>query len=330
MHAGNDATMASDDAVGAARLAIRDEIVQALGGITERDRFLLRLARRITDEAGSSGSAIYLRATPGSDFVLRASTLPATEPIPPRIGPDRSNVREDIIAFASGDTNLRLDVLTADLVDGGEVIGLLALFSWTEDSFTAHDLNVLHGVAEEIGPSVAVAEHHHLVKQASVTDLATGAYTSWYFAQRFDQELARAQRTQSPVTVVLASVLDFENVQHSLGYSAADGLLRDLATEFSGLLRVFDVVAMRSRSDFAILLPDTGITDAETVVSRAQRRSSRVIERMKDAHPDLLVHVVTGAAAFPDDGDRVATIMLAAEHRLTERETNLRRDSEPA
>lgn len=324
MHAGNDA-VEHPNAAGAARMALRTEIAKSIEGITERDHFLQRLARKVVEETRSSGAALYIRSLPGGDFVLRTSTLPLTEPIPPRISAQFERAHDEIIAFADDATNLRFEVQTAPLGAANAVFGVLALFYWTEHSFTDADHQLRHDIAEEISPAIAVAEHHYVVKQASVTDLTTGAYTSWFLAQRFDEEIARAQRTSAPVTVVLASILDFERLQRELGYARADYLLRDLATEFSGLMRVFDVVAMRSRSDFAILLPDTDITNAARVIARAQQRSSRVIERLQADHPELAVHVVTGAASYPGDGERVSTIMLAAEHRLIENETILRR-----
>lgn len=325
MHAASDANDDMNTSSGPVRWALRTEIAEAIAGIVDRDHFLQRIARKVVEETGASGAAIYVRSSPGGDFVLRTSTLPLTEPIPPRIPADDRSARDEILTYADDGTDLRLDVQTTALAGVAEPLGVLATFYWIEHIFSPADQQLLDGVGEEVAPAIAVAEHHHAVKQASVTDLATGAYTSWFLAQRFDEEIARAQRTGIAVTVVLASIIDFDAVQRSLGYARADHLLRDLATEFSGLLRVFDVVAMRSRSDFAILLPDTDISNAGVVISRAQQRSTRVIERLHHDHPNVTVQIVTGAASFPDDGDRVSTIMLAAEHRLAENETRMRR-----
>ncbi|HUG15764.1 MAG TPA: diguanylate cyclase [Thermomicrobiales bacterium] len=330
MRAESETGRGTERTTGTARWALRAEIASAISGILERDHFLQRIARKIVEETGASGAALYVRSSPGADLVLRTSTLPLTEPIPPRVSPDAERARAEIIEYGDVGSDLRLDVRTTTLAGLSEPFGVLALFDWSEEPFTDEDQRALDEIALEIAAAIAVAEQHYAVKQASVTDLTTGAYTSWFLAQRFDEEIARAQRTAAPVTVVLASILDFDGVQRTLGYDKADMLLRALAAEFSGLMRVFDLVAMRSRSDFAILLPDTNAAQADIVISRAQHRSSRVIERLRVEYPELAFQVVTGAAAFPDDGDRVSTIMLAAEHRLIENETRQRRTTESA
>jgi diguanylate cyclase (GGDEF)-like protein len=309
----------------APRSALRSEITDAIEGIVDRDQFLQRIARKVVEVTRASGVAIYVRSSPGSDLVLRASTLPHTEPIPVRVSPDAWSARDEIIIHASAGTDLRLDVQTTLLQGATESIGILAMFSWSDEVFSEDDQRALAEAAAEVSPAIAVAEHHHAIKQASMIDPLTGACTVRYLTRRFDEEIARAHRSGTPVTVVLMRILDFEDVQRLLGYSRADSLLRELSTEFSGLFRVFDVVAIRSRSEFAILLPDTDLLGAGVAISRAHRRLARVTQRFSAECSELTLRAVTGAAAFPDDGDRASTMMLVAEHRLVEDEVLLRR-----
>src|SRR5215203_6403687 len=85
--------MRSDDEAGAeastpreaARLAFRNEISVAITGIIDRDHFLQRLARRVAEVTGTTGVAIYTRASAGGDFMLRSSTVPKSERVPPRV-----------------------------------------------------------------------------------------------------------------------------------------------------------------------------------------------------------------------------------------------------
>jgi diguanylate cyclase (GGDEF)-like protein len=204
-------------------------------------------------------------------------------------------------------------------------MGALVLYSAAGSRFGDQEQQLFAGIAEEIAPAIAVAEHHHAVKQASVVDLTTGAYAGWYLTQRFDAEIARAQRGGDPVTIVLVSVLDFEDVQRAVGYERADELLRSLAAEYAGLTRVFDIVSVRDRAEFAILLPDTDLSAAATVIGRVHQRSARVAERLLAESGGVSVQVVTGAASFPSDGDRVPNVMLVAEHRLNQNEVLQRR-----
>jgi diguanylate cyclase (GGDEF)-like protein len=325
MSADDEARATTSESPENARQSFRSEIADAISGIIDRDHFLQRLARRAAEVTGTSRVAIYTRATTGGDLVLRSSTLPTHERIPPRISADPERARRDVTTFLGNHAGTNQHLIIVPIGGMTEHMGVLALFSEPGGQIADADQHLIGMIAEEIAPAITVAEHHHAVKQASVVDLTTGAYTNWYLTQRFDEEIARAQRTNSPITVVLVSVLGFEQLQREAGYDRADVLLRDLAGEFAGLTRVFDVVGMRSRSEFAILLPDTDIAGASTVIARVHQRAQRVIKRLRDEYRDVTVQVVSGAAAFPTDGDRVATVLLAAEHRLNESEMNHRR-----
>jgi diguanylate cyclase (GGDEF)-like protein len=327
MLSGEEARAMTDTPREAARLAFRIEVSDAISGIIDRDHFLQRLARRVSELTGLAGVAIYTRAMAGGDFMLRSSTVPPTERVPPRVTPGSLGSQTAPAADPAADL-LPRDVIALPIAGAGEPMGALVLYSAAGMRFGDQDQQMFAGIAEEIAPAIAVAEHHHAVKQASVIDLTTGAYAGWYLTQRFDAEIARAQRGGDPVTIVLASVLDFEEVQRALGYERADQLLRDLAAEFSGLTRVFDVVGVLSTSEFAILLPDTDLAAAATVIARVHQRSARVAERLRDEGSEISVQVVTGAASFPADGDRVPNVMLVAEHRLNQNEVLQRRMAE--
>jgi diguanylate cyclase (GGDEF)-like protein len=179
-----------------------------------------------------------------------------------------------------------------------------------------------------MAPAIFVAEQHHAVKQASVVDLATGAYASWYVTQRLDEEIARSLRSGQPVAVVLVGVLDYDDLQRTIGFARRDELLRELATEYAGLTRVFDIVGTRSPSEFIFVLPETGIASAATVIERVQQRTERVATRLGYGDLARSLRVVAGAAATPGDGDRAVAVLLAAEHRLNQNELQYRHSME--
>ncbi|MEX2314618.1 MAG: diguanylate cyclase [Thermomicrobiales bacterium] len=303
----------------AARQAFKAEISDAISGIVDRDHFLQRLARRVADVTGDAWVAIYTRAGVGGDLLLRSNTMPNARPLPARVSADPRQITDEVVAYSGANPAGQL-IISMPIGPDDDVMGALVLYSSTSEPLGQSEMATLAVIAEEIAPAIAVAEHHHAVKQSAVVDLTTGAYVGWYVNQRFDEEIARAQRTQNPVTVVIASVLGFEDFQREAGFDAGDALLRDLTTEYAGLTRVFDVVGMRGRSEFTILLPDTDLSQAGTVIARIHQRSARAIERLNLAADSPSVTVVTGAASFPADGDEATTILVAAEHRFNQNE----------
>lgn len=308
----------------ATRRALRAELQDAVSTILDRDLFLQRLARRIAELIDQPNVAIYARAGADESVLLRANTFATSDRLPLRLGSDPQVALAELDGTRLAERPL-WSVVSAPIGTGSGWIGTLVVRADVDAPPPEHIQLLIAELAHDIAPSVAVAEEHYAVRQSSVIDLATGACNYWYLSQRFEEEIARAQRTKNPITIVLARILDFERVQYTLGYDQSDQLLRDLASEYAGLTRTFDIVGMRTRADFSILLPDTDMPSAATVIARVHRRSGRVMEKLIAAHPGLSVQVVTGAASFPSDGDRVPEVVLVAEQRLDQNETLHRR-----
>jgi diguanylate cyclase (GGDEF)-like protein len=294
-----------------ARSSIREELGEAIPGIVERDRFLQRAVQIVSQHAGQQNVAVYTRGVAGGDFILRASTTGVAAAAPARLTGLTSD-RASIVRSGSGTGNA---ALVAPLRTEEEPFGALVVFH-ANGGFTAGAQALIETVADEIAPAVAVAERHHAIKQASVLDLTSGAYTTWFLNQRLEEEIERARRRGSEVTVLLLNLHGMERLWHAMDFLGSTTLPRDLATVLSSSTRMFDVVAQRGPGEFAIMLVDARAGDAGIVVDRLEARVARALERSVPESID--VAVVTSSASFPQDGDDASTLILTAEHRLDE------------
>lgn len=295
----------------AARMTIRKELGEAISGIIERDRFLQRAAQLVSRHAGQPNVAIYTRGVAGGDLILRASTMPTSSPAPARLS-GSTNGRSSIIRSMYGSDNA---ALIATLTSEDEAFGALIVFR-AHGGFNSGDQGMVETLAEEIAPAVAVAERHHAIKQASVVDLTSGAYTSWFLVQRLEEEIERARRKEREVTVLLLNLHGMESIWHAHDFLGGTTMPRELANVLTSSTRMFDVVAQRGPGEFAIMLVDARAEDAGIVVARLETRVARALER---THPDVDdVAVVTSHSSFPVDGEDASALILTAEHRLDE------------
>jgi diguanylate cyclase (GGDEF)-like protein len=100
-------------------------------------------------------------------------------------------------------------------------------------------------------------------------DGLTGCLVHGAFHERLSAELARAARHDRPVSIVMADLDHFKEVNDGLGHVAGDELLRTVGAVLTDGLRVGDAAGRLGGDEFALLLPDTTLDGA---VALAERR----------------------------------------------------------
>lgn len=106
----------------------------------------------------------------------------------------------------------------------------------------------------------------------SRTDALTGVYNSREFFRLAEQELLLAQRYHRQITLAYIDLDDFKMVNDRFGHTAGDQLLKTITGLISAQLRRTDVFARMGGDEFALLLPDTDLQAAESVIMRIRAK----------------------------------------------------------
>lgn len=130
-------------------------------------------------------------------------------------------------------------------------------------------------------------------RNASLTDALTGIGNRRSFDETFDQELRRATRSLSPITVILIDVDHFKKFNDNYGHRAGDDVLRQVAVAMKGSLRrAADFMGRYGGEEFVALLPDTDI-DSGLLVADRLRKSVEDLEITHDYHESNTVVTVS-------------------------------------
>jgi diguanylate cyclase (GGDEF)-like protein len=120
-----------------------------------------------------------------------------------------------------------------------------------------------------------------------------------------------AQRNVRPVAVVFMDLDHFKFVNDSLGHSAGDELLKQMAERLRSVLRDGDTVARLGGDEFVLILNDQ---NNEDVVFRAmQRIVARINEPIHIEGKELYVTCSAGISLHPQDGPDVDTLLKNAD-----------------
>jgi diguanylate cyclase (GGDEF)-like protein len=170
---------------------------------------------------------------------------------------------------------------------------------------------------------VSGLEMTHLRSQAEETierqalyDELTGLPNRRLLQDRLGQALARAKRRDRHAALLFLDLDFFKRVNDSLGHSAGDKLLVEVANRMRILLRDEDTAARLGGDEFVALLTDID-GDRGHVVSVVQRRGEelrRAIEAPVDIDGnELHITVSIGVSLLPSDTDNVDDLLKHAD-----------------
>jgi diguanylate cyclase (GGDEF)-like protein len=143
-----------------------------------------------------------------------------------------------------------------------------------------------------------------LAEQVNVDGL-TDCLNHRAFQERLAVEVARSQRTGTPLGLLLCDVDHFTTVNDRHGHQVGDRLLANVAAELRTHVRLQDDVARIGGEEFAVLLPGAGIERGTEV---AQRLRSRV-GSLEEPVP---VTISIGVAVLPDMAHTGAELLRQA------------------
>lgn len=130
------------------------------------------------------------------------------------------------------------------------------------------------------------------------TDPLTGLYNRRFFYQRMEEEISRASRSMSPISLVYLDIDLFKAINDTYGHQAGDTVLKQVARIMTRLLRKSDVLGRIGGEEFLILLPDTDGPGSQVIADRLCKRVENTPFLYKDDSIDVTVSL--GVYCSPD------------------------------
>lgn len=202
------------------------------------------------------------------------------------------------------------------------VVGVLVVFDREErhgvGAFSEDDKDALISMAVTAG---AAMENARLYEQATVDGL-TRLFIRRHFDHKLADEIERATRTGSPMSLILVDIDKFKTFNDTYGHQVGDQVLRSVSQILARNVRDdIDVPARYGGEEMAAILPETDAEEAMRVADRIRR----AVENHAMPGPDgslLQVTISLGVAVFPTHAGDAERLVAAADAALYDSKHN--------
>jgi diguanylate cyclase (GGDEF)-like protein len=152
------------------------------------------------------------------------------------------------------------------------------------------------------------------LRRLSRMDSLTGLFNHRIFYERLGDELNRARRYDSPLSVVLIDLNNFKTVNDTKGHQFGDNLLVKSAELMRADLRQTDILCRYGGDEFGLILPETAQNDAHAMMCRLAE-DFKQLGKVEGAPAGFGVSF--GLSAHPEDEGTVRRMVKAADDRLS-------------
>lgn len=205
--------------------------------------------------------------------------------------------------------------LTAPLLTGNQVLGVIILYSRIKNSFDDRDRLLLELITGKLASTMQCNQELQKIYFQAKTDEITKLPNIRTTFKRLEVELERAQRDHQSVGVLFMDVDKLKPVNDTYGHTAGDRILAETARRIKASLRSYDEVGRVGGDEFLAILP--GI-QPHILQGRAEK-----LRKAVETQPvaigrgiGLATSISVGTAMFPKDGSNADDLVYVSDQRM--------------
>jgi diguanylate cyclase (GGDEF)-like protein len=160
----------------------------------------------------------------------------------------------------------------------GQALGTICVIDQTARQLRPEQVEALRILSRQVITQLelrrslaALAAANDQLTRLSMTDALTGVANRRAFNERIEIEVARAQRTGDPLSLVMFDLDHFKSYNQRHGHLGGDAALHQVGEIIKSSARPYDFAARYGGEEFAVILSKTPLAAALRVAERLRR-----------------------------------------------------------
>ena len=157
-----------------------------------------------------------------------------------------------------------------------------------------------------------LCDRYEMAIHSAITDKLTGLYNRRYFDYFLDLEIKRSSRQKSSLALLMIDIDNFKPINDTFGHLFGDSILNKLGELLKTKIRETDMAARYGGEEFAIVMSNTGLTEAVQVAERIRQS----IQAFSFGTKSSLATVSIGIGMYPSDANSLNELIEKSDSSL--------------
>lgn len=206
-------------------------------------------------------------------------------------------------------------LIASPLTSGKSMLGVLRIDNMQREVFNSEDLRFLSTIADLGAMAIENAILYQRTRELAIRDGLTSLYLRRYFFPQLNQELIRAVRKESQLSLLILDIDKFKSYNDKYGHIAGDIVLKTVGNMLNGYFsEPGNLVCRYGGEEFAVLLPDIPKDKAIKLADDLRKKIKDFSIFLRKKKTNITISI--GLASFPSDARTREEFILKADSQL--------------
>ena len=183
----------------------------------------------------------------------------------------------------------------APLICQNRVVGVLNLSDKSKDGgFSSQDIALVELFSQLVGASVGNIKMFERIQRQATTDSLTGLTNHKTFYEVLEKELWRLRRYGGHISLIMIDIDNLKQINDLYGHRAGDKIIKHISRKIKECIRQIDTAARYGGDEFAAILPNTSLCEAQVVAERMVKTVSGSPVTWKKEQINLSISIGVG------------------------------------